>query len=190
MGAATVVTLLGVAIAVAAIALYLINICVILNHVSFTVGTVIIGVKAIAQATEPLAEVVRDIQNNIAAIDEDLEALVTGGEPRERKPSHSLASVGYKLLPGAARLVGRRPDRSRSPQGPLLLAEPGALPRPSRYVTKNVTQSDQVPIAPESGGQYSADHIQWYPPGPTCRRSNSSSPPSRWARPKLCRGEV
>ena len=36
----------------------------------------------------------------VAAIDEDLEALVTGGEPRSRKPSHSLAGVGYKLLPG------------------------------------------------------------------------------------------
>lgn len=100
MGAATVVTLIGVAIIVAAIALYLINICLILNHVSFTVGTVIIGVKAIAQACEPLAPVLRDIANNIAAIDEDLEALVTGGEPREKKPSHSLASVGYKLMPG------------------------------------------------------------------------------------------
>jgi hypothetical protein len=100
MGAATVVTLLGVAICVAAIALYLINICLILNHVSFTVGTVIIGVKAIAQATEPLAGVVRDIQNNVAAIDDDLEALVTGGKPRERKPSHSLAGVGYRMLPG------------------------------------------------------------------------------------------
>ena len=36
----------------------------------------------------------------VAAIDEDLEALVTGGEPRSKKPSHSLAGVGYKLLPG------------------------------------------------------------------------------------------
>ena len=100
MGAATVVTLLGVAIIVAAIVLYLINICLILNHVSFTVGTVIIGVNAISQACEPLAPVIREIQNNIASIDEDLEALVTGGEPRARKPSHSMAGVGYKLLPG------------------------------------------------------------------------------------------
>ena len=100
MGAATVVTLLGVAIIVAAIALYLINIVLILNHVSFTVGTVIIGVRAIAQACEPLAEVIPQIRNNVAAIDEDLEALVTGGQPRERKPSHSMAGVGYKLLPG------------------------------------------------------------------------------------------
>jgi hypothetical protein len=100
MGAATVVTLIGVGIIVAAIALYLINICLILNHVSFTVGTVIIGIRAIAAATEPLAPVIRDIANNVSAIDEDLEALVTEGKPRERKPSHSLASVGYKLLPG------------------------------------------------------------------------------------------
>ena len=100
MGAATVVTLIGVAIIVAAIALYLINICLILNHVSFTVGTVISGVKAIAQACEPLAPVIRDIANTVAAIDEDLEALVTGGEPREKKAPHSLAGVGYKLLPG------------------------------------------------------------------------------------------
>jgi hypothetical protein len=100
MGAATVVTLIGVAICVAAIALYLINICMILNHVSFTVGTVIIGVKAIAQATEPLAGVIREIQSNVAAIDDDMEALVTGGKPRERQASHSMAGVGYRLLPG------------------------------------------------------------------------------------------
>jgi hypothetical protein len=100
MGAATVVTLLGVAICVAAIALYLINIVLILNHVSFTVGTVIVGIKAIVQATEPLAGVIRDVANNVTAIDDDLEALVTGGKPRERRQSHSLAGVGYKLLPG------------------------------------------------------------------------------------------
>jgi|tagenome__1003787_1003787.scaffolds.fasta_scaffold20057491_2 hypothetical protein len=103
MGAATVVTLIGVAIIVAAIALYLINICLILNHVSFTVGTVIIGVKAIAQACEPLAPVIRDIANNIASIDDDLEALVTGGEGRPRKESRSLAGMGgaggYRMLP-------------------------------------------------------------------------------------------
>jgi hypothetical protein len=100
MGLATIVTLIGVAVIVAAIALYLINICLILNHVSFTVGTVIIGVRAIAAACEPLAGVIRDINNNVSAIDENLEVLVTGGKPRERKPSHSLAGVGYKLLPG------------------------------------------------------------------------------------------
>ena len=100
MGAATVVTLIGVFAIVVVLALYLINIVLILNHVSFTVGTVIIGVRSIAAACEPLAPVIRDIANNVSAIDEDLEALVTGGKGRERKPSHSLASVGYKMMPG------------------------------------------------------------------------------------------
>ncbi len=100
MGAATVVTLIGVAAIVVVLALYLINIVLILNHVSFTVGTVIIGVRSIAAACEPLAPVLRDIANNVSAIDEDLEALVTGGKGRERKPSHSMAGVGYRLLPG------------------------------------------------------------------------------------------
>ena len=99
MGAATFVTLVGVAIIVAALALYLINISLILRHVSFTVGTVIIGVRAIGQACEPLAPVIRDIRNDIAAIDEDLEALVTGGKPRSRRPSHSLGG-GYRGMPG------------------------------------------------------------------------------------------
>jgi hypothetical protein len=99
MGLATIVTLVGVAIIVAALALYLINICMILSHVSFTVGTVIIGVRAIGQACEPLAPVIRDIRNDIAAIDEDLEALVSGGKPRDRRPSHSLG-LGYRLMPG------------------------------------------------------------------------------------------
>ncbi len=100
MGPATVVTLIGVAAIVAALAIYLIRIVLILNHVSFTVGTVIIGVRSIAAACEPLAPVLRDIANNVSAIDEDLEALATGGKGRERKASHSLAGVGYRLLPG------------------------------------------------------------------------------------------
>ena len=58
MGAATIVTLLGVAIIVAAIALYLIIISVTLNHVSYTLGTVIIGVKAIVAQTDPVPKYV------------------------------------------------------------------------------------------------------------------------------------
>jgi hypothetical protein len=100
MGLATIVTLVGVAIIVAALALYLINICMILSHVSFTVGTVIIGVRAIGQACEPLAPVIRDIRNDIAAIDEDLEALVTKGEPRQRRASHALPHGAVRGLRG------------------------------------------------------------------------------------------
>jgi uncharacterized protein YoxC len=82
MGLATIVTLIGVAITVAALAFYLITIAATLRHVSFAVGTVLIGVRAIAAQCQPLQPVIRDIVNDVTAIDDDLEALVTGGEGR------------------------------------------------------------------------------------------------------------
>ncbi|MBA2437173.1 MAG: hypothetical protein H0V52_02335, partial [Acidimicrobiia bacterium] len=51
MGAATIVTLIGVFLVVAALAGYLITIAATLRDVSFTLGTVIIGVRAIANQT-------------------------------------------------------------------------------------------------------------------------------------------
>ena len=83
IGLATIVTLLGVFIIVAALALYLITIALILRYVSFTVGTVLIGVRSIANQTQPLGPVIRDIVSDVRAIDEDLEALL-GGQPAQR----------------------------------------------------------------------------------------------------------
>ncbi len=84
IGLATVVTLVGVFIIVAALALYLITIVVILKHVSFTVGTVLIGVRAIASQCQPLGPVIRDVVGDVRAIEEDLEALL-GGAPAGRR---------------------------------------------------------------------------------------------------------
>lgn len=72
VGAATVVTLIGVFAIVAALALYLITIAAILKEVSFTVGTVLIGVRSIAAQTSPLAPVIRDLVNDIHGIEDDL----------------------------------------------------------------------------------------------------------------------
>ena len=80
MGAATIVTLLGVAIIVAAIALYLIIISVTLNHVSYTLGTVIIGVKAIVAQTDPVPKYVGIILNDVVAIDQAAKQLLAWGE--------------------------------------------------------------------------------------------------------------
>ena len=82
IGAATVVTLVGVFAIVAALALYLITIAVILKEVSFNVGTVLIGVRSIAAQTAPLAPVVRDILTDIKGIDEDLHAVLGSAAPR------------------------------------------------------------------------------------------------------------
>jgi hypothetical protein len=80
MGAATIVTLLGVAIIVAAIALYLIIIASTLNHVSYTLGTVIIGVKAIVHQVQPVPKYVGIILNDVTAIDQAAKQLLAWGE--------------------------------------------------------------------------------------------------------------
>ncbi|MGI9033136.1 MAG: hypothetical protein ACR2HY_05555 [Acidimicrobiales bacterium] len=82
IGAATVVTLIGVFAIVAALALYLITIAMILKDVSFNVGTVLIGCRAIAAQTEPLGPVVRDIVADIRGIEEDLEGVLGSSAPR------------------------------------------------------------------------------------------------------------
>lgn len=84
IGLATVVTLVGVFVIVAALALYLITIAAILKHVSFTVGTVLIGVRAIANQCAPLGPVVRDILGDVRAIEDDLESLLGGNAPARR----------------------------------------------------------------------------------------------------------
>ncbi len=80
MGAATVVTLLGVALIVAALALYLIVIAKTLNHVTFTLGTVLIGVKAIVAQTDPVPKYVGIILNDVVAIDQAAKQLLAWGE--------------------------------------------------------------------------------------------------------------
>lgn len=85
MGLATIVTLIGVAIIVAALAFYLITITLALRHVSFTVGTVLIGVRSIAAQCEPLAPVVRDIVRDVQTIDDGLRGLL-GADDQGRTP--------------------------------------------------------------------------------------------------------
>ncbi len=84
LGAATIATFVGVALIVAVLALYLINICVILRHVSFTVGTVLIGVRAIAQQTQPLGPVVKGLVSDIQDIQDELAALLPDSQPPPR----------------------------------------------------------------------------------------------------------
>ena len=64
----------------AVIALYLITICYTLNHVSFTLGTVIIGVKAIVAQTDPVPKYVGIILNDVMAIDQAAQQLLAWGK--------------------------------------------------------------------------------------------------------------
>ena len=78
MGAETVVTLIGVAVIVGALAAYLIIIAYSLYKVSFTLGTVLIGVRAIAARCEPLREVIGSIANDVASVEEAMAGLAAG----------------------------------------------------------------------------------------------------------------
>jgi len=60
----------------AALASYLIIIVWILYDVSFTLGTVLIGVRAIANQVEPVGQVVGGIAGNVSALDSALGGLL------------------------------------------------------------------------------------------------------------------
>ncbi len=89
-----VIGLLGLGVATY-IAFVLIAVAYVLTKVSFTLGTVIIGVRSIAQQTEPVEEIVAGIAADIGAIQTALHGLL----PTE------------DTVP---RLVSRRPNAGRS----------------------------------------------------------------------------
>lgn len=82
MSIAGIVTIIGFGVMIGAVALYLIVISFILKKVSFTVGTVLIGVRAIADQCQPLGPVLNDIVSDVRAIDDALAALPLEDQPR------------------------------------------------------------------------------------------------------------
>jgi len=89
MPAAAIVTLVLVFVLVAAIAAYLIIIAYTLYDVTFTLGTILIGVRSIAYQTEPVGEVLGGIAGDVKAIEGALDDLVAGAgrpAPPARRP--------------------------------------------------------------------------------------------------------
>lgn len=102
LGPETIVTLIGVGIAILAVAGYLTIVALTLNHVAFTVGTILIGVRSIANQTEPIGEVVGSILTDVDAINNALLGLLGEGEisagdtPYRRKAiSRATANTGF-----------------------------------------------------------------------------------------------
>ena len=73
-----IVTIIGVGVIVAALAAYLIIIAYSLYKVSFTLGTVLIGVRAIASQCEPLQEVIGSIATDVGAVEQTMGNLTSG----------------------------------------------------------------------------------------------------------------
>lgn len=76
MQPAAIVTLIGVALTVVALAVALIGVALMLRHVSFTLGTIIAGLRAIAHQAQPLDEVLTDINRDLQASRDALEGLL------------------------------------------------------------------------------------------------------------------
>jgi uncharacterized protein YoxC len=90
MSAAAIVSLVIIAVLVAALAFYLIWVIVILGRAIDTLGKVTFGVRAIAHRTEPLGELLGDVNTNLSAVAgalEELVADVSAPESAERKAS-------------------------------------------------------------------------------------------------------
>lgn len=68
MTAAGAVTLLAVALIVAVVGLSLLKVIVQLRHVTWTLGTIIVGVNAIAYQTRTIPEVLPRVNGNLAPV--------------------------------------------------------------------------------------------------------------------------
>lgn len=118
IGGATIGAFVVIAVIVLALAGYLIAVATILRRVSFTLGTVIIGVRAIANQTAPVGEVVGDIATNVASIQNALRGVLglPGIGPRVRVgPAAEAASLSPRS--GGTGVVTAGRSRSRAPGG-------------------------------------------------------------------------
>ncbi len=93
MRAEAVVTLIGVFLIVVALVLYLSIIAASLSKTQFALGTVVIGVNAIANQTQPLEGVVGSIARDVSAIDEALKDLVDAATAPEEEQQQQVTST-------------------------------------------------------------------------------------------------
>jgi hypothetical protein len=76
MSAAAIATLVLTGLLVAALAFYLIWVILILRRIVDTLGKVTFGLRAIAHRTEPIEPVVSEINDDLTAVADALEAVV------------------------------------------------------------------------------------------------------------------
>lgn len=84
-----IITCLILFILIVTIAFYLIIVAYVLYDVTFTLGTILIGVRSIAYQTEPVGDVVNGILGDVKAIEGALGDLVAGAgrpAPPARRP--------------------------------------------------------------------------------------------------------
>jgi uncharacterized protein YoxC len=108
IGVASWIAFVIIALVVLALAGYLITVAYVLNKVTFTLGTILIGVRSIAEQTEPVEEVVTGIAEDIAAIQASLGSLVPAPSRGARK---ALAKRASGTRAGTGRVSRRMSHR-------------------------------------------------------------------------------
>ncbi|MFP5309626.1 MAG: hypothetical protein ACLGIR_08615 [Actinomycetes bacterium] len=84
MSAPAALTIVAVALAVVAIAAYLLHVIWLLHRTSFALGTIVAGLRAIAYQTRPIGPVVDSINGDLAATREALEGVLGTSLPTGR----------------------------------------------------------------------------------------------------------
>ena len=98
MTPAGVVTLIGTAIVVAALAIYLTTITLILKKVTFTLGTIIAGLGAIEHATQPTGSVVAEINGDLERIAAAVREKIIAPTAAARGPDAATAQARVEQL--------------------------------------------------------------------------------------------
>lgn len=122
MPLAGIVTLVGVALTVAALAFYLIRIAVYLQHVSFTLGTIIAAVNAIGAQSEPLHPVMGDVNSGLANTQAGLQEVLDRANARQRRAAGGPAPAAGKQMPSkkasaAGKTAGKKATKKQAKKG-------------------------------------------------------------------------
>jgi len=83
VSAAAIAALAVTGVLVAALAFYLLWVVVILRRLTDTLGKVLFGVRAIAYRVEPVGPVVTELNGDLTAVAQALEALVQDLDPQQ-----------------------------------------------------------------------------------------------------------
>lgn len=83
MSAAAIAALVVTGVLVAALAFFLLWVIVILKRLTDTLGKVLFGVRAIAHRVEPVGPVVSELNGDLTAVADTLEALVRDLRPEQ-----------------------------------------------------------------------------------------------------------
>lgn len=86
MPVAGIVTLVAIALVVLVLAAYLLHVIWLLRKTSFTLGTIVAGLRAIAHQTAPVGDVVAGINDDLGQVRAALEQIL--GRPLDDEAGH------------------------------------------------------------------------------------------------------